>query len=191
MPEDQKVDRQQGGSRQINTAGHSTPLTITSVQLNGTGRPVLVHRISVRDEEAVQQPHAMRPICAAASSEYTTNGASHPETLTWTRPKEQSGHAAARALTLAEPMAVNAFGASTPKRQSTATGGIGTHRAEQAPLSPHAVSLMIATALRARTRSISLCGKHAGRAQRADIPPSLRKFALRRLEGFNVRWPGE
>ena len=33
--------------------GHSTPLAITSVQLNGTGRPVLVHRISVRDEEVV------------------------------------------------------------------------------------------------------------------------------------------
>ena len=53
---DQKVDWQQGGSRQINTRGHSTPLTITSAQLNGTGRPVLVHRISVRDEEAIQ-PH--------------------------------------------------------------------------------------------------------------------------------------
>jgi hypothetical protein len=33
--------------------GHSTPLTITSMQLSDTGRPVLVHRISVRDEEAV------------------------------------------------------------------------------------------------------------------------------------------
>ena len=52
VPTDQKVDRQQGSSQQINTAGHSTPLTITSVQLNGTGRPDLVHRISVRDEEA-------------------------------------------------------------------------------------------------------------------------------------------
>jgi hypothetical protein len=49
---DQKVDWQQGGSRLINTTGHSTSLTITSMQLNGTGRPVLVHRISVRDEEA-------------------------------------------------------------------------------------------------------------------------------------------
>ncbi len=47
------LDRQQRGSRQVNTTGHSTPLTITSVQLNGTGRPVLVYRISVRDEEAV------------------------------------------------------------------------------------------------------------------------------------------
>jgi hypothetical protein len=28
-------------------------LTITSAQFNGTNRPVLVHRISVRDEEAV------------------------------------------------------------------------------------------------------------------------------------------
>ena len=53
VPTDQKVDWQQGGSRQINTTGHSTPLAITSVQLNGTGRPVLVHRISVRDEEVV------------------------------------------------------------------------------------------------------------------------------------------
>jgi hypothetical protein len=53
VPTDQKVDWQQGGIRQINTTGHSTPLTITSVQLNGTGRPVLVHRISVRDKEAV------------------------------------------------------------------------------------------------------------------------------------------
>jgi hypothetical protein len=50
---DQKVDRQHGGSRQINTTAHSTPLTITSVQLNGTGRPGLVYRISVRDEEVV------------------------------------------------------------------------------------------------------------------------------------------
>ena len=53
VPTDQKVDWQQGGSRQINTTGHSTSLAITSVQLNGTGRPVLVHRISVRDEEVV------------------------------------------------------------------------------------------------------------------------------------------
>jgi hypothetical protein len=53
VPTDQRVDWQQGGSRQINTTGHSTPLAITSVQLNGTGRPVLVHRISVRDEEVV------------------------------------------------------------------------------------------------------------------------------------------
>jgi hypothetical protein len=30
-------------------------LTITSAQFNGTGRPVLVHRISVRDEEVVQR----------------------------------------------------------------------------------------------------------------------------------------
>jgi hypothetical protein len=51
VPTDQKVDWQQGGSRQINTTGHSTSLAITSVQLNGTGRPILVHRISVRDEE--------------------------------------------------------------------------------------------------------------------------------------------
>jgi hypothetical protein len=48
-------DGQQEGSRQINTTGHSTPLTITSVQLNGTGRPVPVHRISVREEEVVQR----------------------------------------------------------------------------------------------------------------------------------------
>src|SRR6478672_12036129 len=60
VPTDQKVDWQQGGSRQINTTGHSTPLAITSVQLNGTGRPVLVHRISVRDEEAAI--HAARQI---------------------------------------------------------------------------------------------------------------------------------
>jgi hypothetical protein len=53
VPMDQNVDWQQGGSRLINTTGHSTSLTITSMQLNGTGRPVLVHRISVRDEEAV------------------------------------------------------------------------------------------------------------------------------------------
>jgi hypothetical protein len=33
VPTDQKVDWQQRGSRQINTTGHSTPLTITSVQL--------------------------------------------------------------------------------------------------------------------------------------------------------------
>ena len=52
---------QQGGSRQINTTGHSTPLTITSVQLNGTGRPVLVHRISVRDEEVVGTHLPMQP----------------------------------------------------------------------------------------------------------------------------------
>ena len=45
-------DGQQGGSRLINTTGHSTSLAITSMQLNGTGRPVLVHRISVRDEDA-------------------------------------------------------------------------------------------------------------------------------------------
>jgi hypothetical protein len=53
VPMDQKIDWQQGGSRLINTTGHSTSLTIPSMQLNGTGRPVLVHRISVRDEEAV------------------------------------------------------------------------------------------------------------------------------------------
>ena len=55
-----KVDWQQGGNRQINTTGHSTPLAITSVQLNGTGRPVLVQRISVRDEEAAG--HAARQV---------------------------------------------------------------------------------------------------------------------------------
>jgi hypothetical protein len=62
VPMDQKVDWQQGGSRLINTTGHSTSLTITSMQLNGTGRPVLVHRISVRDEEA-------SPLSAARRSE--------------------------------------------------------------------------------------------------------------------------
>ena len=61
VPTDQKVDWQQGGSRQINTTGHSTPLAITSVQLNGTGRPVLVHRISVRDEEVVGTHLPMQP----------------------------------------------------------------------------------------------------------------------------------
>jgi hypothetical protein len=50
VPTDQAVNWQQGGSGQINTKGYSTPLTITSVQLNGTGRPVLLHRISVRDD---------------------------------------------------------------------------------------------------------------------------------------------
>ena len=55
MATDQRVDWQQRGSRQINTTRHSTPLVITSVQLNGTGRPVLVHRISVRDEKAVAE----------------------------------------------------------------------------------------------------------------------------------------
>jgi hypothetical protein len=38
IPTDQKVDWQQEGSRQINTTGHSTPLAITSVQLDGIGR---------------------------------------------------------------------------------------------------------------------------------------------------------
>jgi len=61
VPTDQKVDWQQGGSRQINTTGHSTSLAITSVQLNGTGRPVLVHRISVRDEEVVGTHLPMQP----------------------------------------------------------------------------------------------------------------------------------
>jgi hypothetical protein len=51
VPMDQNVDWQQGGSRLINTTGHSTS-QITSMQLNGTGRPVLVHRVSVRDQEA-------------------------------------------------------------------------------------------------------------------------------------------
>ena len=65
VPTDQKVDWQQGGSRQINTTGHSTPLTITSVQLNGTGRPVLVHRISVRDEEVAIADEAPRTLPSA------------------------------------------------------------------------------------------------------------------------------
>ena len=51
---DRRVDWQQRGSRLINTTEHSTSLPITSMQLNGTGRPVLVHRISVRDEEAAR-----------------------------------------------------------------------------------------------------------------------------------------
>ena len=75
MPTDQKVDRQQGSSKQINTTGHSTPLTITSVQLNGTGRPVLLHRISVWDEEATSKggghplrAHASRLVRLSAGS---------------------------------------------------------------------------------------------------------------------------
>jgi hypothetical protein len=37
----------------------------TSVQLNGTGRPILVHRISVRDEEVVGSNPAT-PTCKGA-----------------------------------------------------------------------------------------------------------------------------
>jgi hypothetical protein len=67
VPTDQKVDWQRGGSRQIDTARYSTPLTITSAQFNGTNRTVLVHRISVRDEEAISPDGLLRCILPRAA----------------------------------------------------------------------------------------------------------------------------